>query len=80
MEVCGRWLPSGVPNCEQGKEERNTAVTRLDKTSPSVRVCVRTKLVKDLAKWEKETPQSLGSKRHRQVSGCAFTLSSKKPR
>lgn len=21
MEVCGRWLPSGVPNCEQGKGE-----------------------------------------------------------
>lgn len=46
MEVCGRWLPSGVPNCEQGKEERNTAVTRLERTSLSVWVCVHTELEK----------------------------------
>lgn len=54
MEVCGRWLPSGVPNCEQGKGEGNTAVTRLERTSPSVRVCVHTKLVKDLAKCSQQ--------------------------
>ena len=34
--------------------EGNTAVTRLEKTSPSVWVCVHTKLVKDLAKCSQQ--------------------------
>ena len=73
MEICGRWLLSGAPNCERDVPRQvsgcafalsscntslsaggNTAVTRLERTSPSVWVCVCTKLVEYLAKCSQQ--------------------------